>query len=150
MLVLYGLGLTVGNWLGGRYADRSIDGTLITVFFALAALLLVFAVTMAWPLPAALSIFAWGVATFALVPPLQMRVMAAASEAPNLASAINIGAFNLGNALGAAVGGGVISAGLGFPAVSIAGAVLAGAGLVLVLATRTDRVADAVEVLAKP
>src|SRR5690606_17952632 len=113
-------------------------------------LLLVFAVTMAWPLPAALSIFAWGVATFALVPPLQMRVMQAASEAPNLASAINIGAFNLGNALGAAVGGGVISAGLGFPAVSIAGAVLAGAGLVLVLATRTERAQKAVEVLAEP
>lgn len=150
MLVLYGLGLTVGNWLGGRYADRSIDGTLVAVFLLLTVLLLVFAVTMAWPLPAALSIFAWGVATFALVPPLQMRVMQAASEAPNLASAINIGAFNLGNALGAAVGGGVISAGLGFPAVSIAGAILAGAGLVLVLATRTERAPSAVEVLAEP
>ena len=150
MLVLYGLGLTVGNWLGGRYADRSIDGTLVAVFLLLTVLLLVFAVTMAWPLPAALSIFAWGVATFALVPPLQMRVMAAASEAPNLASAINIGAFNLGNALGAAVGGGVINAGLGFPAVSIAGAVLAGAGLVLVLATRTGRAPGTVEVLAEP
>lgn len=136
MLVVYGVGLTVGNWLGGRYADRSIDGTLIVTLALLTGLLLLFAVTMRWPVPAALSIFAWGVATFALVPPLQMRVMATAADAPNLASAMNIGAFNLGNAIGAAVGGGVIELGLGYPAVSIAGATMAAAGLALVLATR--------------
>ncbi len=136
MLVLYGVGLTVGNWLGGRFADRSIDRTLIVTLAALTGLLLLFAVTMHWPLPAALSIFAWGVATFALVPPLQMRVIATASDAPNLASAVNIGAFNLGNAIGAALGGAVISLGLGYPAVSIAGAVMAAAGLALVLVTR--------------
>ena len=136
MLVVYGLGLTAGNWLGGRYADRSIDGTLIVTLAALTGLLLVFAFVMRWPVPAALSIFAWGVATFALVPPLQMRVMASAADAPNLASAMNIGAFNLGNAIGAALGGGVIALDLGFPAVSISGAVMAAAGLALVLATR--------------
>lgn len=101
MLVLYGVCPTVGDWLGGRYADRALDRTLIVVLAALTALLLLFAITMHWPMPAAVSIFAWGVATFALVPPLQMRVMATASDAPNLASSINIGAFNLGNALGA-------------------------------------------------
>ncbi len=137
MLVVYGVGLTVGNWLGGRYADRSIDGTLIATLTALTALLVAFALAMRWEVPAALSIFAWGVATFALVPPLQMRVMEAASEAPNLASAMNIGAFNLGNAIGAALGGGVIAFGFGHPAVSIAGAVMAGAGLALALATRS-------------
>jgi len=136
MLVLYGLGLTVGNWLGGRFADRSVDRTLIVALVALMLLLLAFAVTMHWPLPAALSIFAWGVATFALVPPLQMRVMAAATDAPNLASAMNIGAFNLGNALGAAVGGGVLSLHLGYPAIALAGAALAGSALLLVLFTR--------------
>lgn len=137
MLVLYGIGLTLGNWLGGRYADRSIDGTLIVVLSVLTVLLALFAVTMRWPLPTALSIFAWGVATFALVPPLQLRVMGAAAEAPNLASSMNVGAFNLGNAVGAAVGGGVISLNLGYPALALAGAALAGAGLLLVLGTRT-------------
>jgi DHA1 family inner membrane transport protein len=136
MLVLYGLGLTVGNWLGGRYADRSIDGTLIVTLAGLAALLVLFAATMHWPLVAAPLIFLWGVASFALVPPLQMRVMNAAHYAPNLASAMNIGAFNLGNAIGAALGGAVISARLGYPAVALAGAAMALAGLVLVFALR--------------
>ncbi|MGN7931037.1 MFS transporter [Sphingopyxis sp. 22461] len=135
MLVIYGLGLTAGNWLGGIFADRSIDRTLIVSLTGLAAMLILFAVTMYSPIAAGVTIFLWGVATFAIVPPLQMRVMEAASDAPNLASAVNIGAFNLGNAIGAAVGGGVIGLGLGFPAVSIAGAVMAVAGLAIVLAS---------------
>ena len=136
MLVLYGLGLTLGNWLGGRYADRSLDGTLIVVLVALAVLLAIFSITMQWQIPAALSIFAWGVATFAMVPPLQTRVMATAADAPNLASSLNIGAFNLGNAVGAAAGGAVIGLGLGYAAVALAGALFAAAGLLLVLTTR--------------
>jgi DHA1 family inner membrane transport protein len=139
MLVIYGLGLTAGNWLGGIFADRSIDRTLIVSLTGLAAMLILFAVTMYSPIAAAVTIFLWGVATFAIVPPLQMRVMEAASDAPNLASAVNIGAFNLGNAIGAAVGGGVIGLGLGFPAVSIAGAAMAVAGLAIVLASRTRK-----------
>ncbi|ALH81764.1 MFS transporter [Sphingopyxis macrogoltabida] len=136
MLVIYGLGLTFGNWLGGVFADRSIDRTLIVSLAGLAVTLLIFAAAMFEPLAAAVTIFFWGIATFAIVPPLQMRVMEAASDAPNLASAVNIGAFNLGNAIGAAVGGGVIGLGLGFPAVSIAGAVMAVAGLVIVLVSQ--------------
>ncbi|WP_331254748.1 hypothetical protein [Methylobacterium currus] len=70
------------------------------------------------------------------MPPLQMRVVSAAAAAPNLASAMNIGAFNLGNAIGAALGGGVIDADLGFPAVSLAGAAAAGTALALLLGLR--------------
>ncbi|KTE36540.1 MULTISPECIES: MFS transporter [unclassified Sphingopyxis] len=136
MLVIYGLGLTLGNWLGGVFADRSIDRTLIVSLTALAATLLVFALTMASPLAAPLTIFVWGVATFAIVPPLQMRVMEAASDAPNLASAVNIGAFNFGNAIGAAAGGAVIGLGFDYPVVSVTGAAMALAGLSIVLATR--------------
>lgn len=139
MLVVYGLGLTFGNWLGGRLADTSIDRTLILMLSALAVLLVIFAVTMRWPVPAAFTIFAWGIATFAIVPPLQTRVMAAASDAPNLASAMNIGAFNLGNAIGAAVGGAVIGFDLGYAAVSIAGAAMAAGGLLLLLLANRPR-----------
>ena len=66
------------------------------------------------------------------MPPMQTRVMQAASEAPGLASSINASAFNLGNAIGVAVGGGVISLDLGYEAVPIAGGLLALAGLALV------------------
>ena len=134
-LVVYGLGLTLGNVLGGRFADRALTRTLVIVLCALTGLLLVFGLTMQWRWPAIATIFAWGVATFALVPPLQARIMTLAKDAPNLASSVNIGAFNLGNAAGAALGGGVIALGLPYPWVSVAGAGMAAAALVLVLAT---------------
>ena len=133
MLVLYGIGLTLGNVWGGKAADRSVDRTLIVSLSALILVLLAFTVLMRWPLPAAVAILIWGIASFAIVPPLQMRVMEAAKAAPNLASAVNIGAFNLGNAIGAALGGAVIKAGLGYPAISLAGAAMAGLGLLMVL-----------------
>jgi DHA1 family inner membrane transport protein len=124
-LVVYGVGLTLGNWLGGRFADRALRPTLIVVLIALTALLVLFAFTMHSLVPALATVFAWGVATFALVPPLQARIMGEARDAPNLASSLNIGAFNLGNAAGAALGGAVIALGLAYPLVSIAGAVMA-------------------------
>lgn len=136
MLVLYGLGLTAGNWLGGRFADRSVDRTLLITLAALSAILIAFALLMPLAAPSAVLIFLWGVASFALVPPLQVRVMTAAADAPNLASAVNIGAFNLGNAFGAALGGGVIAAGLGYSAVALAGAGTSFIGLVALWATR--------------
>jgi DHA1 family inner membrane transport protein len=93
--------------------------------------------------PMPIVIFLWGVASFALVPPLQVRVMAAAADAPNLASSVNIGAFNLGNAIGAALGGGVIAFGLGYPAVALAGAATSAIGLGAVLiAVRRTPVSD--------
>ncbi len=133
MLVLFGVGMTIGNVWGGRAADRAPERTLIVALALLSAVLIAFAGVMRWPLPAAIAILVWGFASFAIVPPLQMRVMEAAHDAPNLASAMNIGAFNLGNAIGAALGGGVISMELGFPAVALAGAAMAAAALGIVL-----------------
>lgn len=136
MLMLFGVGATIGNGIGGRLADRSVDRALMTMLAIMALTLLAFTVLMQWPMTAAITILIWGIASFAIVPPLQMRVMDAASDAPNLASAMNIGAFNLGNAIGAALGGGVIGAGLGLPVVSLAGAAMAAAALILLLAFR--------------
>jgi DHA1 family inner membrane transport protein len=133
MLVLYGVGMTLGNVWGGRAANSAPERTLVVGLALLAAVLVAFAAVMAWPIAAAVAILVWGFASFAIVPPLQMRVMEAAGAAPNLASAMNIGAFNLGNAIGAALGGAVISHGLGYPAVALAGAVMAGSALVIVL-----------------
>lgn len=140
MLVTYGLGLTVGNWLGGKFADRSVDRTLVVTLLSLAAVLVAFALLMHNAIAAAILIFLWGIASFALVPPLQVRVMSAAADAPNLASAMNIGAFNLGNAIGAALGGGVIAMGLGYPAVALAGAATSALGLlIMAIAPRVSR-----------
>ncbi|ANC52582.1 MFS transporter [Brevundimonas sp. GW460-12-10-14-LB2] len=133
MLVVYGLGLTVGNWVGGKFADRSVDRTLIVTLAGLSLVLLTFAVAMPLASVSAVLIFLWGIASFALVPPLQVRVMDAAREAPNLASAVNIGAFNLGNAIGAALGGAVIAGGLGYPAVALAGAGASALGLLMIV-----------------
>jgi DHA1 family inner membrane transport protein len=135
-LVVYGVGLTIGNALGGKFADKALKPTLIVVLTALTGLLLLFAWTMAWTWPAIATVFAWGVATFALVPALQSRIMRLAHEAPNLAASLNIGAFNLGNAAGAALGGGVIALGFAYPWVSVAGAAMALAALMLVVVAR--------------
>lgn len=131
MLVLIGIGFSIGNIAGGRLADRSLDGSLIG-FLLLIAVMLAFPALAATQAGAAVALLVWGVATFAVVPPLQMRVMCAASEAPGLASSVNVGAFNLGNALGAAAGGAAISGGFGYAAVPVAGALIALAGLALV------------------
>ncbi|WCM25100.1 MFS transporter [Sphingomonas sp. QA11] len=144
MLITYGVGLTVGNWLGGKFADRSVDRTLIVTLGGLSVVLIAFALLLRYPAPTAILVFLWGVASFALVPPLQLRVMAAASDAPNLASSVNIGAFNLGNALGAALGGAVIAMRLGYPAVALAGAVTSALGLamMLILGRRSGEISD--------
>ncbi|MFW2853591.1 MFS transporter [Sphingomonas sp. TX0543] len=136
MLMLFGVGATIGNALGGKLADHSVDRALMTMLAVMALTLLAFTVLMQWPVTAAVAILIWGIASFAIVPPLQMRVMDTASEAPNLASAMNIGAFNLGNAIGAALGGAVIGAGLGLPAVALAGAVMTAVALAMLLAFR--------------
>jgi DHA1 family inner membrane transport protein len=131
-LVLIGVGFTIGNGLGGRLADWSLDGATKIFLAALALIMVVLPLVLTSHIGAAVGLLVWGAATFAIVPPVQMRVMQAASEAPGLASSLNVGAFNLGNALGAAVGGGVISLGLGYAAVPVAGGLLAAAGLALV------------------
>ncbi|MCF4466624.1 MFS transporter [Acinetobacter baumannii] len=133
MLVLIGVGFSIGNHLGGRFADLSINKTLIGFLVLLIVMMVTFPILAQSQIGAAIALVIWGAATFALVPPLQMRVMSVAHEAPGLASSVNIGAFNLGNAVGAAAGALVLDLGWGYSAVSFAGALLAGLGLLLVL-----------------
>ncbi|NIF80698.1 MFS transporter [Paraburkholderia sp. Cy-641] len=111
ILVLFGAGLTVGNVVGGKLADRALMPSLMGILAALAVVMAVFARTSHSQVAAALTVFVWGIAAFATVPPLQMRVVEKAAAAPNLASTLNIGAFNVGNAAGAWLGGLVIAHG---------------------------------------
>ncbi|MFF4196682.1 MFS transporter [Nonomuraea sp. NPDC001831] len=131
LLVLFGVGMFLGNLLGGRFADRALMPLLYTTLGGLAVVLALFTLTAHDKVAAAVSIFLVGALGFATVPPLQKRVLDQAHGAPTLASAVNIGAFNLGNALAAWLGGLVIAAGLGYTAPNWVGALLAAAALAL-------------------
>lgn len=128
-LVLIGVGFTLGNSLGGRLADWSLEGATRLILAALAIVMALLPLALTSHVGAAIAMVVWGAAAFGVVPPVQMRVMQAAAQAPGLASSVNVGAFNLGNALGAALGGAVISQGLGYAAVPLVGAALAAGGL---------------------
>ena len=132
MLVLIGIGFSIGNHLGGKFADLSVTKTLIGFLVVLMVMMLLFPILAKTTIGAGIALIIWGTAAFAVVPPLQMRVMSVAHEAPGLASSVNIGAFNLGNALGAAAGGAVLSMKMSYATVSITGAVLTALGLILV------------------
>ncbi|MBX9391962.1 MFS transporter [Streptomonospora nanhaiensis] len=144
VLVLFGLGMVVGNAAGGRIADRAPMPLLLGALVALAATLLAFTWGAHSQAASLVLVFLVGAFGFATVPPLQMRVMDKAAHAPTLASALNIGFFNLGNALGAWLGGAAIAGGLGLTAPNWIGALLPLGALVLaVAAAALDRRAGA-------
>jgi hypothetical protein len=93
MLVLIGVGFSLGNYLGGKFADRSVSGTLKGFLLLLMVIMLAIPLLAQSQVGAAISMVVWGAATFAVVPPLQMRVMRVAHEAPGLSSSVNIGAL---------------------------------------------------------
>ncbi|MGW1341910.1 MFS transporter [Kribbella sp. NPDC002412] len=133
LLVLFGGGLVVGNLLGGKAADRSLMPSLYGILALLAAVLVAFVFTAQGQVTSAVTIAVFGAAGFATVAPLQKRVMDKAAGAPALASAANIAAFNLGNAIGAYLGGLTIEHGLGYTAPNWVGAALAASGLAVAL-----------------
>lgn len=134
LLILFGVGLFVGNILGGRFADRNLGLTLIVLLLVLTGVLALFALTAGNQLMTIVSLLLMGGFGFATVPGLQMRVMAHADSAPTLASGANIAAFNIGNALGAWIGGLTIAAGLGYTSPLWAGSVVTVVGLLVLLA----------------
>ncbi|OII15322.1 MFS transporter [Curtobacterium sp. MCBA15_008] len=131
LLVVFGVGLFVGNFAGGKLASRSIDGTLLVVLVVLTVVLALFAVVATSPVLTVIALVLMGAFGFATVPALQTRVMQYADHAPTLASGANIAAFNLGNALGAWIGGLTIAAGLGYTSPIWAGAGITLAAVVL-------------------
>lgn len=125
LLALFGVGMVAGNVIGGRYADRHAMPLLYASLVGLATVLGLFTLTAHHKVLAAITLVLIGLFGFATVPPLQKRVMDHAAEAPTVASAANIAAFNLGNALAAWLGGLVISAGFGYTAPNVVGVGLA-------------------------
>jgi len=132
-LLLFGVGLTAGNMLGGKLADWRLMPSLIGTLLVLIAVLFVFIPVSPHPAPTLVLLVVWGVLAFALVPLLQLRVVDTAAAAPNLASTLNQGAFNLGNAAGAWIGAVAITHGMAYQSLPLVAVSLAGGALALSL-----------------
>ncbi|MEV4461504.1 MFS transporter [Microbispora sp. NPDC049633] len=137
LLVLFGVGTFAGNHLGGRFADRALNASLITIMAVTTVVLAVFALTAHSKVMATVSLLLMGTAGLATAPGLQLRTMKYAQDAPALASGANIAAFNVGNALGAWLGGLAIAAGHGFVSPLWVGAGVTAAGLAVLAAGST-------------
>lgn len=150
---LYGLGMVAGNYVGGRMADWSVMGSIYVVMGFITAMLVVYATTVHIQWMALLMIFVIGASGAMLIPSLQTRLLDVSPGAPTLASSLNHSALNMANALGAFVGGLVITWGWGFTAPALVGAVLAVLGLGIALLSglldRTGRNRTAVDNPAK-
>lgn len=131
VLGVYGVGMVLGNYLGGWAADRSVPRAVTCALALLVVILLAFAVAISNPVAAIALVFAVGLTGSALVPGLQTRLMDVAGEAQTLAATLNHSALNIANALGAYLGGVVIAAGFGYGAPALMGAGLAAAGLLV-------------------
>ncbi|TVT23570.1 MFS transporter [Amycolatopsis rhizosphaerae] len=129
LLALAGVGMTIGNLLGGRLADRALMPSLYFALFALAVVLAVFTLTAHSKIGAAITIFAVGVTGFMIGPMMQTRIMQKAGGTPSLVSAAVQSAFNIANSIGAYLGGLVIAGGLGLVAPNLVGAILSVLGL---------------------
>ena len=118
ILLVFGGGLVAGNILGGKLADRRLEATVLGSLVALAAVLAGMSFALHSQVLAVVFTGLLGVAAFATVAPLQMWVLSKADGAgETLASSFNIAAFNLGNALGAWIGGAALASRAGLPAV---------------------------------
>ncbi|GAB3501095.1 MFS transporter [Amycolatopsis cihanbeyliensis] len=137
LLSLAGLGMTLGNFLGGRLADRALMPSLYGALLALATVLAVFTVTAEGKLGSAITIFLVGVAGFMIGPMMQARIMEKAGGTPSLVSAAVQSAFNIANSIGAYLGGLVIAGGLGLVAPNWVGALLAVLGLSIAIVSGT-------------
>jgi len=143
ILLLFGVGLVGGNLIGGKFADKYLMPTLVISLVLLAGVLLMFSFTSHYKVATVITVALLGATAFATVPPLQMRVLEKATGAPNLASSMNIAAFNLGNALGAWLGGVTIDHGPGLHAVTLVAALITTGGLLVALISwKLDRQAS--------
>lgn len=131
LLLVFGLGLTLGNILGGWAADRWPVRSMFAILGALAMVELALYLGLQVPAVAIACIGLWGMAAFATAPGLQSRVLVEASDAPALGSTLNIAAFNLGNAGAAWLGAEALRDGLGLARLPLLSAGLALAALAL-------------------
>ncbi len=143
-LVAAGIGMTIGNFVGGRAADHNVMATLFICFGVFALSLTGLALTAQTPVGLFVFLFLVGAAASALSPAIQTRLMDVAGDGQSLAAAINHSSLNIGNSLGAYLGGLTIAAGLGYLSPTWVGLLLCVPGVALalvalVLQRRSDR-----------
>jgi DHA1 family inner membrane transport protein len=140
LLLVYGAGAVVGNFLGGVLSDRALMPSLIGMLAALAGVLALFWLAGGIQVPAAILTFAIGALAFAIIPGMQTRVVTTASAAPTLAVAVNASGFQLAAAFAGWLGGRIIGSEPGLRSMALVGALLTVAGLAIALySLRRDR-----------
>lgn len=146
LLVLFGLGMTVGNLVGAKLADKALMRTLIVSLMLEALVALVFVFGAQDKIASAVLIFLFPATSLAALPALQSRIIALAGGAPNLAAASIQAAFNIANSIGAYLGGVSIAAGFGYASVNWVATVLILVGVGFAVASvGLDRHTKAVE-----
>jgi MFS transporter, DHA1 family, inner membrane transport protein len=133
VLVVFGVGITLGNLLGGRLSDWKQMPVFISGIALLIMIFLAMPFLVPTLVPAVIIVFIWGCVHFGTGSPLQARIVDQAKGAPNLASTLNQGAFNLGNALGASLGGIMLTEGISYRYLSLGSAAVASVALVVAL-----------------
>lgn len=133
VLVVVGLGLVIGNSIGGRSADKNLRRALVfwPIAMIIGLVMVGFLAPYKWPF--LIAAFVFGVVSFANVPPMQMRVMKYGGEAPELAATANISAFNIANALGGIIGATVIDSNLGAAAIPFVAVVIPVLGVLFII-----------------
>ncbi|TMJ81771.1 MAG: MFS transporter [Alphaproteobacteria bacterium] len=148
VLVIVGIGLVIGNMLGGRTADANLHLSLILWPAAMIASLIVVGFVAPFKWPFLVAAFVFGIASFANVPSMQMRVMKYGKAAPELAATANISAFNIANALGGLIGGAVVDSSSGAGAIPFAAAIVPVVALLLILSQ--ERASSVAPALSQP
>jgi len=133
LLVLFGVGTFVGNIYGGKAADKSLNKSLGTILLLLTIVMVAFALLAQSQIMTVILLLLMGTVGLATAPGLQLRMMKYASDAPTVASGTNIAAFNIGNALGAYLGGIALDKGYGFVSPLWVGAALSLVALTVVI-----------------
>jgi DHA1 family inner membrane transport protein len=133
ILLVIGLGMTAGNLAGGRYADRSVAEAMFVFFALLLAGLIGLALTAQTLVGLLICVFIVGLASAAVAPTIQTRLMDVARDSQSIAAALNHSALNIANSLGAYLGGLTIAAGLGYISPVWVGVVLSIAGITVAL-----------------
>lgn len=123
VLLVNGLGATVGVFVGGRLADWKLMPSLIAMLMLQAVTLVILYLASPYPAPMLIAVFFWGALNFAIGTPIQARLLGWTADAPSLASSLIPTGFNIGIALAASLGGAMLNAGLGYRSLPLAGAI---------------------------